>query len=211
MKRKKRKSLLIFLLFIIFIAILSGVFLLKLNETMLPQALAIADMQMKSTVNEAILNAVQETIDAMELTTVSFYKKSVDENGKLNSISVDTLVVNQFCNKIVVQISKEIGEMNKQTIKVPLGVSLGIELLANSGPEYSMTIRPLGNAVVNYESSFESAGINQIHFQLWLNVESTIQVINPLQQNQITVSRKIPLVSTIITGDIPSIYTERKD
>jgi len=64
----------------------------------------------------------------------------------------------------------------------------------------------MGNAQVDYETGFEAVGINQVNFQVWLKVDSVIAVVNPLQRQEITVSRKVSLVNTVITGEVPSVY-----
>jgi len=49
-------------------------------------------------------------------------------------------------------------------------------------------------------------GINQVHFSVWLTVESEVRIINPVQSSEIFVTRHISLVDTVITGVVPDMY-----
>jgi hypothetical protein len=65
---------------------------------------------------------------------------------------------------------------------------------------------PIGAANVEYHTSFTSAGINQINFQVWLTVTAAMQIVNPLQTREAAVERSVPLVNTVFAGEIPEIF-----
>jgi len=85
-------------------------------------------------------------------------------------------------------------------------MALGLDTLAQFGPHFSFSLAPIGNALVDYESSFTAVGINQTHFAVWLTVESTVRIINPVQSSEIIVNRTVSLVDTIISGEVPETY-----
>ena len=61
---------------------------------------------------------------------------------------------------------------------------------------------------VDYETSFSQAGINQTNYKVWLTVEITLRMVNPLKSTDVTTTRKIMLIDTIIKGNIPQTYFE---
>lgn len=63
-----------------------------------------------------------------------------------------------------------------------------------------------GEAEVDYETEFTSAGINQTNYKIWLTVNITISLVNPLYDRKANLSRKIMLADTVIKGDLPSNY-----
>ena len=63
-----------------------------------------------------------------------------------------------------------------------------------------------GSAYVDYDTSFESAGINQTNFKIWINVMINVRIVNPLVSKSVEVQRKIMLIDTVIKGDIPMGY-----
>ena len=64
----------------------------------------------------------------------------------------------------------------------------------------------MGSAEVDYETEFISAGINQTNYKIWLTVDITVSLANPLYSKRVNMTRKIMLVDTIIKGEVPSNY-----
>ena len=81
-----------------------------------------------------------------------------------------------------------------------------MELFANWGPDIPFSMEPKGAAEVDYETKMESSGINQMHFQIWINISLEIRIVNPLHEESIPMTRKIMLVDTVFGGDIPEEY-----
>ena len=67
---------------------------------------------------------------------------------------------------------------------------------------------PAGDTTVDYETEFTSAGINQTNYKIWLTVNITISLVNPIYDRNISMNRKIMLADTIIKGDLPSNYID---
>ncbi len=178
---------------------------------MLPIVIAVSDNKTKTQINTAINTSVQKIIQQMDVTSNDFIKREVNDSEKNKSISINTVLINEICGKVGEDISQQLSTMEPQKVSVPIGALTGIDAISNTGPKYGISILHRGNAVVNYESAFESVGINQINFQIWLNIETHVQLVNPLKQEEITVSRRLPLVNTIISGEVPSTYLNSKD
>jgi sporulation protein YunB len=104
---------------------------------------------------------------------------------------------------LAVDISNSLSIDNPTPIAVPIGMLTGIPILAGLGPEFSVNIIPAGEAKVEYETSFTSAGINQINFQVWLVVSTNMRIVVPLQEETIPISRRVPLVNTVFAGVVP--------
>ncbi len=204
-RRRFKRIRLFFLLTITFIAIAFVYVLFIFDDKMLPSVLAVTEVETKSIVNTAIDNCINKTMKQMNLSSNDFYYRIEGTNGRMEVFTVNTLLVNELCSTIAVEITNELKEMDKQSVALPIGAILGIEALANFGPKYPITVMPLGSALVDYHTSFDSAGINQINFQIWLNVESAVRVVNPFQKQNLVVSRKVALVNSVISGEIPSM------
>jgi len=119
---------------------------------------------------------------------------------------VNTVLVNALCAEIADNISYEFISPNSKTISIPVGTLTGIDLLANVGPSYNVRVLPHGSAEVFYESHFESRGINQVNFQVWLDVAVNMRIINPLMPGEIVVERRVPIVNTVFSGKIPENF-----
>lgn len=205
-KGKKKKSLRFFVLIITVILTLTVLIVRRINARMLPAVLEITQLKSKTQINMIINESIKDNADINALSSSDFYMETTDDSGNVNSLSVNTVIINKICSQLAVDISEKLSILKTETVDIPIGIILGIDSLANVGPKYKVKILPLGDASVNYESSFTSVGINQINFQIWLNIESTIKIVNPLQSKEIKVTRKMTLVDTVFSGEIPKTY-----
>ena len=65
---------------------------------------------------------------------------------------------------------------------------------------------PSKEALVNYNTEFNSVGINQSNFKIWIDINTTVRIINPLQKKEIEFNRKVMIVDTVINGVVPENY-----
>ncbi|HBF64872.1 MAG TPA: hypothetical protein DDW34_02835 [Clostridium sp.] len=89
---------------------------------------------------------------------------------------------------------------------IPLGAALDSAFFANHGPKIPFTLMPVGAVTSDYETSFTSAGINQINYKIWVNLSFELQIANPLFKEKIVFSKKIMLIDTIISGKVPDYF-----
>jgi len=203
-KRKKPKGF--FLVPIIMLAIVGIVFLIRLDMMLFPVALQAAEMTARARMNEIVNDATMEAIDRQGLVSEDFYSISVSDDGRLNSLSINTVLINNLSNEIAVSMSRELIGLDNERVQIPYGALTGIRVIANVGPLYTVYLMPIGEVLVDYSSSFSSVGINQVNFQVWLNIKARMSIINPLQSSEILLERKVPLVNTVISAEIPNVY-----
>ncbi|MDR3238475.1 MAG: sporulation protein YunB [Clostridiales bacterium] len=185
----------------------AALFLIRqLDRIILPPVLAVAETKAKTQINTAIAGAVGQVLRERNISTEDFFRKQENADGKVTSMSVNTVLVNEICSQIAVQISAELNSIENQRVRIPMGSMLGVQLFANTGPSYNFSLLPAGDTTVDYRTKMDSAGINQIHFQVWLDVTSSVRIVNPLQQNKITISRNVPLISAVLSEDVPNAY-----
>ncbi|MCL2169066.1 MAG: sporulation protein YunB [Defluviitaleaceae bacterium] len=154
-------------------------------------------------INDVINESLVTTIHQFALTSEDFFNMTQDAEGQLQSLSVDTILINQVAARLAVDISRSLAIDSPTPISVPVGMLTGIPMFANLGPQIAINIVPTGEARVDYATSFTSAGINQINFQVWLYIETNMRVVVPLQDETIPVSRRVPLVNTVFAGTVP--------
>ena len=173
------------------------------DDTIIPAITTIANQRVVTVMNEVINESLTGIITDLALTSEDFYSMSMDDTGRLNSLSVDTILVNQVAAQLAVDISSVLSYDQPMQIGMPMGLLTGVPIFAGFGPNFSLNIVPAGEARVEYATSFTSAGINQINFQVWLYVEANMRVVIPLQDAAVPVSRRVPLVNTIFAGEVP--------
>ncbi|MCL2287390.1 MAG: sporulation protein YunB [Firmicutes bacterium] len=178
----------------------------RFDRRILPMVLEAAELRIQAEINNIINYVIQEIVLERRVTAQDFLLKSTETEGIGSVLSVNTVLVNDICNTAAQRISERLNNLEPEIVSVPMALALGLDTLAQRGPRFSFTLAPIGNALVDYESGFTAVGINQIHFAVWLTVESVVRIINPVHSSEIIVMRNVSLVDTVISGTVPETY-----
>lgn len=201
MKRRKIRFKIMIIL-----CILLGVFIfIKIETKLMPSAIAISQLQAKTTTNMVVDSVVKDVLKRLDIKAADFYINN-ESTGDMNYISTNTVLINQLCTEISYDINEEIKSISNSNIAVPIGAVTGVSFLYNKGPKLTFELLPKGSVNVDYETSFLSVGINQTNYQVWLNVSVDMQIVNPLKSKNVIMERKIALVDTLINGKVPERY-----
>ncbi|MCL1882778.1 MAG: sporulation protein YunB [Defluviitaleaceae bacterium] len=178
----------------------------RFDRQILPLVLEAAELRIQTEINNVINSVVHEIIMENQVTAADFILQNQFTAGAKPVLSVNTVLVNEICNAAAQAISERLNNLEPEIASVPIGMILGLDTMAQVGPHFTFSLAPIGNALVNYETSFTAVGINQTHFSVWLTVESVVRIINPVQSSEIHVTRHVSLVDTIISGTVPGTY-----
>jgi len=180
--------------------------LYRFDRRILPLVMEAAEMQLQAEMNAVINQVVHEIVHERNITAANFivHHDLPGDTGPV--LSVNTVLVNDIANAVAMRISHNLSNLNPEIVSIPMGMAFRLDTLAQVGPHITFRMAPIGNALVDYESSFTAVGINQVRFAVWLNVETEVRVINPVHSREVLVSRNISLVDTIITGIVPDMY-----
>ena len=200
-KRRKFPFPFKLLLFFLFLSSFFFFILIQYDTKIFQAVIEISHIQSKAAANIIIDNAVEDTIKELNITSSDFFIEKQQDN-----VSDNTLLINTFCSSVSTGITEGLSAISEEKILIPMGIITGIDMFANTGPNIPFSLRPMGAATVDYETSFSSAGINQINFKIWIDVSMEIKIVSPLWQQTMTVTRKIMLVDTVISGTVPERY-----
>ena len=192
-----------FILVIITIYILFNSILFFFNKSVLPAVLEIAEIRMISEgnkiINESSLEVYSNNFDYSDIISIE-----KDSKGNIKVVRADTIKLNYLGAKLVININEKLKSIEEVGIDVPAGYMTNNSIIHNLGPKINVRIVQLGSVESNYESIFESVGINQTRHKIYLNVKMKLKVIVPLNSKEIEVNSKIPVSETIIIGEIPT-------
>lgn len=206
-KRKKLFKIPFFSLTILCILIwLIYLFILQFENEVLPTAIKVSQKYATNIISQEINKSVEKTITSLRLHTNDFFNKNVNKGTNKTYLDVDTILINNVCAKVSDELSKNLKNINDTKIDLPIGVFSGISAFSEFGPPFTVCLSSIGDAIVDYETNFQSVGINQINFQVYLNISCSISIINPMYKKDIDVSRKLMLVNTIFDGEVPKTY-----
>jgi len=177
----------------------------RFDRLILPLVLEAAELELQMEINNVINQVVQEIIVQHNVTAADFVVFSSMGDGN-TVLSVNTVLVNDICNAAAQRISYLLNNLEPKTASIPMGMAFGLDTLAQLGPRFNFRLAPIGNALVDYDSSFVAVGINQTHFSVWLTVESVVRIINPVHSSEVVVVRHVSLVDTVIGGTVPDTF-----
>ncbi|MGN2338445.1 sporulation protein YunB [Clostridium cagae] len=207
-KRKKRKYIPIIVISIALVIIFNSVIVFLDNKVM-PSLDRVAEMTVRSRVLN-IINSNSIKLFADEFNYNEMIKVEKDNDGNITLIQADTVKLNYLASKLSIQCNEELQNLEDIKIKIPLGWFTDNSIYYNLGPQMAIRVEDVGNINANYESGFESAGINQTRHRIYLNVESKVRVILPFKTNEVEIVTKVPVSDTIIVGKIPETAIDFK-
>lgn len=193
---------------LIIIILCTFTILIQLDEKIMPSVISITENHVRTRVNRAIDSSVNAAIKDRDLTSSDFFQRTFDEKKETAYLNVDTLLINEICSEVSVRVSEELVKAGSQKILIPIGALSGSKFFSNFGPKLPASVLPVGSAEVDYYTSFESVGINQVNFQVWLSVQCSVDIAIPLQNSTTVMNRKLMLVNTVYNGDVPSTYLQ---
>lgn len=202
-KRKHRKNLItsFFLFFAVFC--ITSILFYTIDYRITEIASNISRAQLKVSATEITNNSLTKVLDQMQVTSSDFLQQN--ENG---TFCANTPLINQCCTLLSSTITKDLKALEKEKIAVSFGSMTGLSTLANVGPKLEFSLMPLGIVDVDYETDLDTAGINQIHFRIWVDISMEIRIIHPFYGNSFPMTRKIMLVDMVFSGQVPKQYIE---
>lgn len=191
------------ILVIIVIFLLFNSILYVFEKNILPTALLISEERLKKQateiINETALDIYSNDFDYSKIIIID-----KDNDGNITLLRADTVKLNYLSSKLVLSMNRKIDELEEIGIKIPLGYMTKNLIFYNLGPKINVKMNQVGNITSDYESIFESAGINQTRHKIYLNVHMKMRVIVPFNSKEVEITSQIPISETIIVGKIPN-------
>mgnify|MGYP000878736445 CR=1 FL=1 len=207
MKRVHRKNgnsikWFICLVLLLVLAVYSAVYTENIIK---PNVSAIAEVEVKSMITRTVTNAVREQFlnpdDVKELLTIR-----TDSDGNITFVESNTAAMNSLATELTQRVQKQYQWKEATEIDVPVGSILGSQVLSQFGPSISLKVLPIGMSRVNYKTEFESMGINQTKYKVYLEMESLARVLAPFSIKNIEVQHTILIAEAVIVGEVPEAY-----
>ena len=126
------------------------------------------------------------------------------EDGQIKAIFLNTNAINKLKATLALNVQSELEKIKSAEIKIPLGAILDVPFLAGAGPMINIELVPIGCALVDFESSFSSAGINQTKHQIDIIINADFGMILSAGSENISIKANVPTVQTIIIGEVPN-------
>lgn len=196
-KRRHAKRCLVLILLLILGSVLVFEFQLR------PVLNALVKVKAEAICNEIVNKAVLEVLEESNYDYSELVETQRGDDGSVLEITINPTTVNKLKSEVSLLIIKRISEVNNVRVDIPLGTILGVELLYGKGPDIPLYITLSGSAGTDFNSSFESGGINQTVHKLSLDITVDVSAVMPPASEKCTVKTSVIIAETVLVGDVP--------
>lgn len=199
--RRRNPVVKLILLFGLFVLLLVG-FNSQVRPTLVSVTTNEATIKSVQTINDAVLQELQkDSVDYGDLVTVSR-----GSDGQVLSITTNVVAMNVLKGKLIDSIQNTLHDETNDTVYIPLGTLVGGDLFHGQGPNIPMKVTLAGNITADFNSSFESAGINQTKHIISLDIKASVYSFLPGCNTTTDVETNVLVAETIIVGEVPQLY-----
>ena len=200
-KPLRRKLLLILVAAITLLALLYAF----INAQLTPALAKMAETRVQAEATQAMYTAVLSCLNDGSSAQFVDIKQTQEQ---VYYIGVNNGALNRFAANCAAAAQKELKEIGKQGMDLPVGTAIGVPLLSGMGPVLRMTFSPEGAIQTGFSTEFRTAGINQTLHRILLKLTARVVVILPGSARVCTVELQMPVAENIIVGKVPNTYTD---
>lgn len=197
MSRKSKKRIIIFLIISVLVIVFFEIRLKPVTD-------GIAEVQAQSLSTKLINQTVTDIIDEYDIQCDDLEEIVYTSDGSISSVNTNTVNVNKLKNAISINIQDNLSDIKNRRVDVPFGTILGSRLFNGQGPDIPLYITLSGNVKSDFESTFESGGVNQTVHKLSVKISADITIIMPMSTATTTVETSVLVGETVIVGSVPS-------
>lgn len=195
-KKIKKKFIIII---IIVIAILTVVNSLKSIDPIFQDVCINKAMEISTSILNKESSEVLQKYNYKDIVTIT----KTDEN---NILKTDVSVINEIASEIALQVVNKLKDLEKENIKIPIGVISGNKYLSGMGPSININIKPSGNVITELKTEFKAQGINQTVYRIYLEIICNEKILTSYNTIDTQIVNQILLVETVIVGNVPTTY-----
>ena len=166
----------------------------------------IAEYKSVQVATDVIQEVLKEQTSEQNIRYQDFVIIHTDNEGHITLMQADTVKVNNFAATTTLAVEKALEELKWQKFSIPLGQLFNSPLFAHFGPRITYRFMPVGVVRVDVLDKFEAAGINQTRHSIYLTFDTELRIVIPAKSGETQVSAKVPVVESIIVGDVPNTF-----
>ncbi len=151
--------------------------------------------------------AVSRVLDGEKIEYDSIITLNHSEDGAVNSLEVNPLMINRLKTEISSEVSRLVSESPECPVVFPIGSLIGGEYTAGLGPMLNFKMQITATAYVNFKSNFISSGINQVLHQILLEIKVNGSVLSVGSRYPFSTSTSAIAAQSVIVGAVPDAFT----
>ena len=131
-----------------------------------------------------------------------------DDAGNIKYLEPDSRLINKLVLEFMTGVNETYSLEDTQVVEVNLGVITGSKILSQLPFTTKIKVQPLSLTKFQYETEFETQGINQTRYCVYCTINSRIRILAPFTDKVSEINRRFLLAEAVIVGDVPSNYVE---
>ena len=127
-------------------------------------------------------------------------------DGRIQSVQANTPVINELVAGLADTLQKKYDEMEPSEVRLNYGTLMGSKLLSQTDLGMNIKILPMAVTRCDFETAFETQGINQTKYKVYVTMESSVRVLEPFSAESFKIENKMLICEVVIVGDVPDSY-----
>lgn len=186
--------------------VLSAGMYMLINLVIEPNMEAVARIRAEAVVSRTINKALAEQF--MEEENKELFTVVNGEDGNMAMVQANSVEINIMLAQLSINLQEAFREMEDEYLEVPVGTLLGSKLLSQTGPDVTVTIIPLSVSSMDFRTEFETQGINQTKYKIYIVIGSKVKVMAPFTAETFETSSNILVAETVILGKVPDSFVQ---
>lgn len=203
-RKSRRIPVKLIVFFLILMTLLVFVMML-IKARVEPNLEEVGRIRAKVMVSQIVNKALNEQFYGRENMDDLLIKKS-NEEGQMEVLQANTQAMNLLVTEICAELQKQYAERPEDIYSVPVGTLLGDNILSQTSPTVDIRIIPISVSYIDFKTEFESQGINQTKYKVYIELESQVKVLAPLVSETFEVTTVVLIAEAVILGTVPDSY-----
>ncbi|ADQ07958.1 sporulation protein YunB [Caldicellulosiruptor hydrothermalis 108] len=199
--RRRCQKALVLLAFLIFALFTLAIFIEVWLENYLIEAFEDrAKQKIVEVTNQAVLQILQQ----QKIKYDDVVK--IEKGEKSSLIKIDTVVLNKEAANLILVINQKVKMLTPLEVEFRLGYVFNNIFFNQFGPLLRGNVIYISAVSYNWQSDFNSAGINQTVHRIYLNLKFEGHFLFLRTKRKVTLLQRIPIAENIYIGEVPKVY-----
>ncbi len=128
------------------------------------------------------------------------------EDGRVLSLQTNAMKLNKIKTELLTRLLTTLRSEEESLIRIPVGNLTKNIFLSGRGPKLSIRVFPVQSIEAEYQNEFKSAGINQTHHRIMLQITIHTGVLYPVTHEKSKLTISVCLSEMILVGEVPDFF-----
>lgn len=199
------------MLVLVSLALLFSLSMMYIERVVFPRGAEILHSYAETNMFEILNSTIAEVVDKYSADYNTLVNISYTPDGDIGTVTVNYSMVNAIKSEIAMNVSQKLSMQDEIPVYVPIGAFFDNMYLMGKGPRIKFILVQRGCVQIDFEHSFEAAGVNQVMHTLKINLDADVALMLPFYDTHTYMKTSAILAQTVINGDIPDYYLAKEN